>query len=269
MLALAFPPLDPVAVHFGPIMIRWYAIAYVIGFILGWRWALRLAEKNPTGPSPQLFDDYLTWAVIAVILGGRTGYILFYNFDSFLAQPSEMYKIWHGGMSFHGGMLGVILAAYIFAKHAKIRFFAFTDILACVAPIGLGFGRIANFVNGELYGRPSDVPWAVIFPRGGDVPRHPSQLYESFLEGLVLFLLLNWIQKLPRSSQQPGIVSGWFLILYGFFRFMVEFVRQPDSQLGFLYAGATMGQMLCIPMMIIGVGILTWAMRQPRQTPVT
>jgi phosphatidylglycerol:prolipoprotein diacylglycerol transferase len=172
-----------------------------------------------------------------------------------------MFKVWHGGMSFHGGMAGVIVAAWLFARAKKIRFFAFTDLLACVTPIGLGLGRLANFINGELYGRPTDVPWGMVFPRGGDVPRHPSQLYEAFCEGLLLLIIMYFLQRQPKIRARVGFLSGIFLTLYGIMRFSLEFLREPDAQLGFLFAGATMGQLLCIPMIVAGLLILWWSGR--------
>jgi phosphatidylglycerol:prolipoprotein diacylglycerol transferase len=256
VLALVFPPLDPVAVSIGPIAIRWYALAYLAGFIIGWRYCLYLARHNSQGPAPHLYDEFLTWAVVGVVLGGRVGYILFYNAEDYFSHPVEMFKLWRGGMSFHGGMVGVLGAAWLFTRHHKISFFAFTDILACVTPIGLFFGRIANFVNGELYGRVTDVPWAVAFPRGGDVPRHPSQLYEALLEGLILFLILFFVARHAKWRARPGILSGCFLFFYGLFRFAIEFLREPDQQVGFLYGGMTMGQFLCIPMMLFGLYLI-------------
>ena len=255
-IMLVFPDFNPVAVSLGPLAIRWYALAYLAGFLLGWRYCLSLAQKNPHGLAPHLFDDYLTWAIIGVILGGRTGYVLFYNAAEYLAHPLEALQVWHGGMSFHGGMLGVIAAAWIFARKHKISFFAFTDILACVTPIGLGLGRLANFVNGELYGRATDLPWGVVFPRGGPLPRHPSQIYEAILEGLVLFLVLFFFSRVKTFRERTGFLSGVFLFGYGLFRFSVEFVREPDQQLGFLFAGATMGQLLCLPMMLFGAYLI-------------
>jgi phosphatidylglycerol:prolipoprotein diacylglycerol transferase len=265
MFALAFPPLDPVAFAFGPIEIRWYAIAYLAGFLLGWRLCLWLARQNPNGPSAKDYDDYLTWAVIGTVLGGRIGYVLFYQLEYYIAHPLEIVEVWHGGMSFHGGMLGVLVAAWIFTRRRHLGFFVFTDVLACVVPVGLFFGRLANFINGELYGRVTDVPWAVIFPRGGDVPRHPSQLYEATFEGLVLFLLMLWLSQKKPLRARPGFLSGVFLTCYGLFRFGLEFFRQPDAQIGFLLGGTTMGQWLCVPMFLFGVYLILRSER--RLTP--
>lgn len=261
-MALVFPPLDPVIVHLGPLAIRWYAVAYLAGFILGWGYCMRLAKVNSKGPSPKAYDDFLTWAVLGTVLGGRIGYVLFYQLDYYLQQPLEALYVWHGGMSFHGGMLGVILATYLFTKREKVSFFAFTDLLACAVPIGLGFGRLANFVNGELWGRVTDVPWGMIFPRAGDLPRHPSQIYEAGLEGLLLFLLMYFLWKREGVRVKAGALSGAFLCLYGLFRSFAEFFREPDEQLGFLWGGATMGQLLCIPMVLFGAFLLYRAFRK-------
>lgn len=260
MFAFVFPPLDPVMVSIGPLHIRWYAVAYLAGFILGLWLCKKLALLIDKGPKPQDYDDFLTWAVIGTILGGRLGYVLFYQFDYYLHAPLEALKIWHGGMSFHGGMLGVITAAWLFVRSRKLSFFAFTDALACVTPIGLGLGRLANFVNGELYGRVTDVPWAIIFPRGGELPRHPSQLYEATLEGLVLLTMMLVFVRVPSIRNKSGVLSGLFLSEYAAFRFIAEFFREPDAQLGFLYGGATMGQLLCMPMFLAGLAIIAWAM---------
>lgn len=262
MLALAFPPLDPILVSVGPLVIRWYALAYLAGFLLGWRLCLWLAHRNPEGPPPNLYDDFLTWAVIGTVLGGRLGYVLFYQPVSFLHNPLEIFYVWHGGMSFHGGMLGVIAATWFFTRKNRISFFAFSDLLACVTPIGLGLGRIANFINGELYGRVTDVSWAVLFPRGGDLPRHPSQLYEAVLEGVVLLAVMLALSRIPALRRRHGFLSGLFLVIYGLFRILVEFFREPDIQLGFLYGGVTMGQLLSLPMIFVGSVFIIMAWRR-------
>jgi phosphatidylglycerol:prolipoprotein diacylglycerol transferase len=253
---IAFPDFNPVAFSVGPVEIRWYALAYMAGFILGWRTCLALAGQRRTNPAPEYYDEFLTWAVIGTILGGRIGYVLFYQPDYYFAHPRDMLEVWHGGMSFHGGLIGVLTVSLLFTRLHKLSYFAFTDILACVTPIGLFFGRIANFVNDELYGRVTDVPWGVVFPRGGNLPRHPSQLYEAGLEGLVLFLILMGLSQIPAVRKRTGFLSGTFLALYAAFRFGIEFFREPDKQLGFLIGGATMGQLLCIPMFIFGVYLI-------------
>lgn len=263
-MALAFPDVNPVAFSLGSLPVRWYALAYLAGFILGLRYCLALARLSPFGLTEKHFDDFLTWAIIGTILGGRLGYVLFYNGDEYFAHPLEIFQVWHGGMSFHGGMLGVIGAAWLYTRQQKLSFFPFTDVLACVTPIGLFFGRLANFVNGELYGRASDVPWAMIFPRGGDVPRHPSQLYEAGLEGIVLGLIMFVLSRQSRFRARPGFLSGTFLFFYGVFRLSVEFVREPDQQLGFLFGGATMGQMLCAPMILFGLYIVLRSERRAK-----
>jgi phosphatidylglycerol:prolipoprotein diacylglycerol transferase len=222
-----------------------------------------LARSGPARPNAQDFDDFLPWAVVGVILGGRLGYVLFYNLPHYLQNPLEALMVWQGGMAFHGGLAGIILAILLHARKAGFSPFAMGDLIACAGPIGLFFGRIANFINGELYGRASDVPWAVEFPRGGFVPRHPSQLYEAALEGLVLFVVLFALARVPAVRSRPGVLSGVFLAGYGLARFAVEVFREPDPQLGFLFAGATMGQLLSLPMIAAGVIMTVWARRRP------
>ncbi len=263
MLAIPFPAIDPVAVSIGPIAIRWYALAYLAGFILGWRYCLSLARSTPGRPAPDDYDEFLTWAVIGVILGGRLGYVLFYNLPYYLHNPLEALAVWHGGMSFHGGALGVVAAILLFSWRRGLSPFAFADLVCAAVPIGLFFGRIANFINGELYGRPAPgVEWAGVFPRDPlQVPRHPSQLYEAALEGLLLFIILAVAVRSPVVRARPGMVSGLFLIGYGLSRIVVEFFREPDPQLGFLWGGATMGQLLSIPMVLIGL----WLALRPRR----
>lgn len=260
-MALAFPDIDPVALWVGPLPIRWYALAYLTGILLGWRYALSLAGLDKdTPPSKTDIDDFLPWAIAGVILGGRIGYVLFYQFDLYLSQPLEALKLWHGGMSFHGGAAGVIAALIIYPLVKKIPHFRLADIVCACVPIGLFFGRIANFVNGELYGRVSDVPWAFVFPRGGALPRHPSQLYEAGLEGAVLFLILCFMIRSEKIRNRPGLVSGVFLLGYGMFRSFVEFFREPDEQIGLFMNAISMGQILCLPMMVGGAGMMIYAL---------
>ncbi len=253
---MTFPDINPVVLSIGPLSVRWYALAYLAGIIAGWRWCMAMAARDPSAPKPEFFDAFLSWAILGVILGGRLGYIFFYGSSDYLAHPLEALKVWHGGMSFHGGMLGVIIAAIVFKRKNKIPFLAFSDLLACVAPIGLGLGRLANFVNGELFGRATDVPWGVVFPQGGNVLRHPSQLYEAATEGLLLLVIMFVLSRQPKIRARRGFLSGVFLIMYGVMRFGIEFFREPDPQLGFLFAGATMGQILCVPMVIAGAIII-------------
>lgn len=265
-LALAYPDIGPIAFEIGPFVIRWYALAYIVGLLTAWRYCRWLAGKPPKSVEPIAFDDFLLWATFGVIIGGRLGYVLFYKPVFFLWNPLEILIIWQGGMSFHGGLVGVIVAMYLFTRRQGIRFFAVTDIVACTAPIGLFLGRIANFVNGELYGRPTDSPVGMIFPQDpAQLPRHPSQLYEAGLEGLVLFLLLFLLVR-ASALQRGGLLSGVFLTGYALSRIIVEFFREPDDHLGFLFAGATMGQLLSLPMMLLGIGLAIWSLRQPRLT---
>lgn len=265
LLALPFPAIDPVALSIGPLELHWYALAYLAGFIVGWQYAMRLADRGPDRPNRQDMDAFLTWAIIAVILGGRLGFVLFYNVAYYIENPVEILFTWQGGMSFHGGLLGVITAVFAFSAARKIDPLAVGDIIAVVAPIGIFLGRIANFVNGELYGRVTDAPWGVIFPAGGPEPRHPSQLYEAVAEGLILFIILFVLARRQRIRQRPGVLAGVFLVGYGLGRFLVEFVREPDPQLGFLWLGATMGQLLCLPMILGGAALTVWAWRRGPQ----
>lgn len=261
-MALVFPALDPVALSLGPLEIRWYALAYLAGFLLGWRYCLMLAGKEEgVRPDKDDIDDFLSWAVAGVILGGRLGYVLFYQFSLYMADPLEVLKIWHGGMSFHGGVLGVIAAMVLFSRVRGIELLRLSDIVCAAAPIGLFFGRLANFVNAELYGRVSDAPWAVIFP-GQEQPRHPSQIYEALLEGAILFVILNFLIRRPALREKNGIVSGAFLIGYGLFRALVEFVREPDAYLGLFAGWISMGQILCLPMILCGAGLILYAGRK-------
>jgi phosphatidylglycerol:prolipoprotein diacylglycerol transferase len=260
MLAIAFPVIDPVAISLGPLVIRWYALAYIAGLLLGWRYCRYLAARG--GPvSPDAFDDFLTWATLAVVIGGRLGYVLFYRPDHFLFHPLEIFEVWQGGMSYHGGMIGVLLAIFLYARRHAIPGLALGDLVAAAAPIGLFFGRIANFINSELFGRPSDVPWAMVFPNGGPEPRHPSQLYEATLEGLVLFVLLAWLAHKPELRARHGFIGGAFLVGYGVARIISEFFREPDTFIGFLSFGTTWGQWLSLPMVIVGVVLMLKAKR--------
>lgn len=261
-LTIPFPAFDPVLVTIGPFAIRWYALAYIAGVILGWQYAKHLARANPTGPAPQLYTEVLSWLVFGILIGGRLGYVLFYNLPYYLEHPVEALQIWHGGMSFHGGALGVIIACWFFCKRFKVSYLAFMDIIVCVVPIGLFFGRLANFVNGELFGRAADVPWAMIFPNGGPQARHPSQLYEAGLEGVLLFTILALLAHQSRIRAREGVLSSAFLLLYAMFRAFVELFREPDAQVGFLWQGLTMGQILCVPMAAFGLWLILRARSQ-------
>jgi phosphatidylglycerol:prolipoprotein diacylglycerol transferase len=262
LLAIPFPAIDPVAIPLGPFAIRWYALAYIVGLLIGWRYCLALSDRPPGLIGRKEVDDFLVWATLGVVIGGRLGYVLFYNLPQYLAHPLEIFEMWHGGMSFHGGAIGVTVAILLFTRNRKVPLFAFSDIICAAVPIGLFFGRIANFINGELWGRPSDVPWAMIFPGGGPEPRHPSQLYEAACEGLLLFALLL-AAELRGARRRPGVLTGLFLAGYAVARMSGELFRQPDAQLGYLIYGTTMGQLLSIPVLIAGLWIIHWARRQP------
>jgi len=263
METLTFPIIDPVAIEIGPIVIRWYALAYIAGLLLGWRCCVMLTRRAPVFMTSEKLDDLLLYATLGVILGGRLGYVLFYKPAFFAANPLEVFMVWHGGMSFHGGFLGVVVAAFIFARRQNIPALLLADLLAVAAPIGLFFGRIANFINGELFGRPSDVSWAMVFPHGGPLPRHPSQLYEAGLEGLVLFVILALAALATRARFRPGLLLGVFLIGYGAARSLVELYREPDAHLGFILGPITMGQILSTPMILAGLVALILALRRP------
>jgi phosphatidylglycerol:prolipoprotein diacylglycerol transferase len=268
-MAIPFPDIDPVAVSIGPIAIRWYALAYLSAFLLGWKYVTYLAGKNPEQRPNRLdLDDFLPWGILGVILGGRVGYVLFYQTAMYLHNPLEIFMLWHGGMSFHGGALGMILAMIVYAWRKKIYVLRLTDWVCCAVPIGLFLGRIANFINGELFGRVTDAPWGMVFPHGGELPRHPSQLYEAALEGLVLFLILFALAHNKKVRERPGIISGVFLIGYALSRITVEFFREPDAQIGFLFDYFTMGQLLCIPMIIGGLVAIGYALKhEPLRNP--
>lgn len=256
-MALKFPDIDPVAISIGPLDIRWYALAYLAGFILGWRLVIYLSgldgEKRAI-TVPQL-DDFLPWAVVGVILGGRIGYILFYQFSSYMHDPLAMFRVWEGGMSFHGGAAGMIIAMIVYSIVKKIHVLRLTDLICCAVPIGLFFGRLANFVNGELFGRVTTSPLGMIFPYGGPEPRHPSQLYEAALEGLVLTAIMIILAHNARVRNMPGILSAVFLTGYALSRIAVEFFREPDAQIGYIAGIFTMGQILCLPM-LVGAAVL-------------
>jgi phosphatidylglycerol:prolipoprotein diacylglycerol transferase len=270
---LPFPDIDPVAFSVGPLAVHWYGLAYVVGIMLGWYYAKRMvmrADLWPNGQAPmtpEKLDDFLVWVAGGIVLGGRIGYILFYDMAAIIDNPIRAIEIWNGGMSFHGGLIGTTLAMIIFARRNDVPIWSLFDTVATVAPFGLFFGRIANFINGELWGRISDVPWAVIFPTGGPFARHPSQLYEAILEGIVLLLVLRVMTHQAKALRKPGTVAGIFVSGYALSRIFVEFFREPDAQLGYLAFGwLTMGMVLSVPMLLIGV----WAvMRAQRATPTS
>jgi phosphatidylglycerol---prolipoprotein diacylglyceryl transferase len=261
---LPFPAINPVLVSIGPFAVRWYALAYIVGIIAGWIYA-RAILSSPRlwgGPAPitvAQYDDFILWITLGIIVGGRVGYVLFYNLPHFVAHPLDIFQLWNGGMSFHGGFIGCIVATVAFARRRGIPVLSLGDVTTAVGPIGLLLGRLANFVNGELWGRPTDVPWAMIFPNGGPIPRHPSQLYEAALEGLALLLLLGLLVQLG-ALKRPGLVTGAFAVGYSIARTFCELFREPDVQLGFLWGGLTMGMLLCIPLFLAGVGLIAYAL---------
>jgi len=264
---IPYPMIDPVLFEIGPFALRWYALAYVVGLLLGWRYARSLCHRAPSPASEADMDDFLVWATLGVLLGGRLGYVLFYKSGYYLDNPLAALEVWKGGMSFHGGLLGVVVATLLFCRVRKIPTLAFGDIIFCVAPIGLFLGRLANFINGELAGRVTDVPWAMVFPGWGSEPRHPSQLYEAALEGLALLIILNVLWRVDAVRLRPGFLGGVFLIGYALARTFVEQFRQPDAHLGFLTAGTTMGQWLSVPMLIIGVLLIVRALMRDKTPP--
>ena len=258
------PQFDPVAIAIGPLAIRWYGLMYLVGFALLWVAGRYRIKTRPGGVwSTKDLDDALFYGILGTILGGRLGYILFYKPGDYLLEPWRVFYVWEGGMSFHGGLLGVIFAMWLFARTRRQDWIRVTDFIAPLIPLGLGAGRLGNLINAELWGRPTEGPWGMVFPNVDAVPRHPSQLYEFALEGVVLFLVLWWFSSKPRPR---GAVSGLFLVGYGVFRFAVEYTREPDSYLGLLAFGFSMGQWLSLPMILVGVGLLVWAYRsgQPR-----
>jgi len=268
LLVLPFPDIDPIAVALGPVAIRWYSLAYIVGLVAGWRYCRRLAARPPKAIDPDAFDDFLLWATLGVVLGGRLGYVLFYKPAYFFANPLEIFVIWQGGMSFHGGAAGVILAIILFAWKRGVSWLSLGDLVVCAVPIGLFLGRVANFVNGELYGRVTDaeaVPWAMAFPGGGPQPRHPSQLYEAGLEGLVLFVILLWMVRLG-ALKHRGLISGAFMLGYGMARFVVEYFREPDQGIALAPTLFSMGQLLSTPMILLGAALLFWAARSRAQS---
>lgn len=258
MSLFTFPNIDPVALSIGPLQIHWYALAYIAGFLGGWAYAVWLLKRyGAASPfKPAMFEDLLTWIVVGVILGGRLGYVLFYNSFLYLHNPADIFKLWQGGMSFHGGFAGVLIAVALWARKNKLSFLTVTDVAAVATPIGLFFGRCANFINGELFGRVTTSPFGFIFPNGGPLPRHPSQLYEAALEGVLLFVVLYLLARRSDAWTKHGLLSGVFLIGYALSRMLVELVREPDAQIGFLFAGITMGQLLSLPLLIAGIWIV-------------
>ncbi|MGH6932097.1 MAG: prolipoprotein diacylglyceryl transferase [Dongiaceae bacterium] len=263
MFVIPFPNIDPTLIEIGPLVIRWYALAYIVGLLMGWRYCLWIAKQPPQTIKPDELDDFVFWAMVGVLLGGRLGYVLFYGGAGYLANPLEILKVWQGGMSFHGGLIGIMAAMFLFARRRKLPFLALADLVAAAGPIGLFLGRLANFVNAELWGRPTAVPWAMVFPTDPQgLPRHPSQLYEAGLEGILLFVVLFILARREAVRRCPGILGGVFLGGYGLARIFVEFFREPDNG-RYLQGDTTEGQWLSVPMVLIGAYLIWRACRAP------
>ena len=259
---MPYPAIDPVAVSFGPVRLHWYGVMYIAAFLAAWLLGRCRAARPGSGWTADQVDDLATWAMLGVVLGARLGYILFYDLDAYLADPLEVFRVWNGGMSFHGGLVGVLSAALWWSLRHKKRFLDVTDFVAPLVPPGLFFGRLGNFINGELWGKVTTVDWGMVFPGAGELPRHPTQLYEAGLEGLLLFTIL-WVYS--RKPRPLGAVSGLFAVLYALCRIGVEFFRLPDPQLGYLFFGwVTMGQVLCLPLLLAGVLLLAHAAYEKR-----
>ncbi|MDB5594026.1 MAG: prolipoprotein diacylglyceryl transferase [Hyphomicrobiales bacterium] len=269
IFVMPYPVIDPVLIQIGPLPIRWYALAYIAGLVLGWWLARRIVAQDRfwgarLRPSVASLDDLLVYAALGVVLGGRIGYVLFYNPEYFLANPLEIPAVWKGGMSFHGGLAGASLGIWLFARRHVVPVLSVADVCAAVTPLGILLGRIANFIKPELWGRPTDVAWAMVFPEAGPFPRHPSQLYEAALEGLVLLIVLQIAVRMG-ALRRPGLVTGLFATGYGLARIACEFFREPDAQLGFLFGGATMGMILSVPLVLAGFGFILYAYRARRE----
>ena len=269
--SLPFPSIDPIAISIGPFAIRWYALAYLGGVLLGalYGWTLLRrkslwAKGSPPFEAGAIFD-FAFWAVIGIVVGGRIGYVLFYNPLQFLANPAEIIAVWDGGMSFHGGLVGIMIAIALFTRAKGGNVLSSLDLLGAIGTIGLFLGRVANFINGELYGAETQLPWGVIFPGGGPNPRHPSQLYEALLEGILLFLIIRYVTHVALGLRRPGLVAGIFGIGYASSRILIEFVRLPDAQIGYLYGGwVTMGMVLSLPILVAGLALVVYALAKPR-----
>jgi len=264
---LKYPDINPIAFQLGPLKVHWYGLMYGVGFLSGWWLGRRRARRMPWSPvTPVQMDDLIVFAALGVVLGGRIGYMLFYALPTFIHHPLIIFKVWQGGMSFHGGLIGVLIAMWLFGRRTDRNFFDLTDFIAPLVPIGLAAGRLGNFINGELWGKPTNLPWGMVYPPLGPQPRHPSQLYELAMEGILLFIIL---MVYARKRRPRMAVSGLFLLGYGVFRFLVEFVRMPDPQLGYLAFGwVTMGQVLSFPMILLGIGMMVTAYRRPKFAPV-
>ena len=259
---IEFPNINPVALDLGLLQIRWYAISYITGILLSWFFILKIIKIKKIEIDNQTISELISNCIIGIILGGRLGYVTFYNYEYFSDNILEIFKIWNGGMSFHGGLIGVVIAVIYTSKRSKTSLMLLADLVAIVSPVGIFFGRIANFVNGELYGRVTTHPFGIIFPNGGNIPRHPSQLYEAFFEGFLLFLILLILLQFNKIIKSSGVLASCFISIYGFFRFFIEFFREPDNHIGLLYLDLSMGQFLCLPMILIGVFFIIFSYKR-------
>lgn len=262
MNGIDFPNISPIIFSIGPLAIRWYSMAYLLGIIIGWVLINRNVKKNNLGLSKQDIEDLVFYLTLGIVVGGRLGYVIFYGGSAFWSNPLQVFEVWKGGMSFHGGVLGVIAATYYFARKINYKFLALTDLIVLYAPIGICMGRLANFVNDELWGRITDVAWAVKFPNGGYWPRHPSQLYEAFFEGLVMFGILNFLWRYQWVRERSGFVSSLFVVFYGLFRISMEQFREPDAQVGYFFNYFTMGQILSLPLIILGMSVIYFVVKK-------
>ncbi len=259
---IEFPNINPIAIDLGLVQIRWYAISYIIGILLSWFLILKIIKITKIKINSQVISDLISNSILGIILGGRLGYVLFYNNQYFINNILEIFKIWNGGMSFHGGLIGVIIATIYTSKKSKVPLLQMADLVAVVAPVGIFFGRIANFINGELFGRITTHPYGVIFPNGGNLPRHPSQIYEAIFEGLLLFFILFILFQVKYIRNNTGILTGFFIFFYGIFRFFIEYFREPDEHIGLLYFDLSMGQFLCLPMILIGIFFIMFGLKK-------
>lgn len=265
MIGLDFPQISPVMFSIGPLDIRWYSMAYLVGILLGWFLINRNVQKNNLELNRQKVEDLIFYLTLGIILGGRLGYAIFYGGKAMWSEPWHILEIWKGGMSFHGGVAGVIIALWVYARKINYKFLGLTDLVVLYAPIGIFLGRLANFANDELWGRVTDVPWAIRFPAGGYLPRHPSQLYEAFFEGIVMFLLLNWLWRYSFVRNRSGLVSALFVLMYGVFRISMEQFREPDQHMGFFFGGITMGQILSLPLIVLGLTVIVFLLRKTKK----
>ena len=261
VVGLIFPAIDPIAVQVGPVAIRWYALAYVVGLIGGWGYVRYLVQTHRIRLNTEMVDDLLVWIMVGVVVGGRFGYVLFYQFSYFVENPLAIFAVWRGGMSFHGGLIGVVSALGLFAYRRRVNILSVTDAVAPAFPFGLMLGRVSNFINGELYGRAAEVPWAIVFPHGGDVARHPSQLYEAALEGVLLLGIMLFLVHAGSAHRRPGLLSGTFLLGYAVARIISETFREPDYHIGFIWSHFTMGQLLSMPLALMGIWLIVRSKR--------